>query len=1105
MVLFAITLITFFAVTDISKSFAQEISSPKRVVRVIYFVPKDRQLPPPDIDIRLDALIKTAQEYYVQEMQRHGLGRKTFTFEADATGKLRVHHIRGRRNDVYYLDNLLIRVKEEISETFDTSKNIYLVALDSRQKKYCGVSTGNFAFMRAPGACVRPWVAAHELGHCFGLLHDRRDKFHIMNDVQVNLNEQGVDILLSSLPKCAAEWLDVHPYFNADGIAFNEPTRIQMLPANRASDVYGVRLRFKLTDPDGLYQARLIAKTTRSAGDHPDEFVGCQKLQGQDNTIEFSAVELIVPPVSEISLRVIDARGNITARTFNINITELLPPAAIVSIPDANLAAAVRKQLGIAQGDAITQLDMLGLRRRLDSGKLIKNLTGIEHAILLKQLVFYRGEIRDLSPLARLIQLNYLGLFYHQVSDLSPLAGLTGLETLNISHNQVSDLSPLAGLTGLETLNISHNQVSDLSPLAGLTGLETLNISHNQIQDFSPLTELANLEGFYPEGNPFSTIPNMALVDFGLASDKPLVIESGNFVVYTPEIRKPTGIVENIRLKNADSIVKVKPFNFDTLLHSDNLTGLFQQGGMIELLTLRHSFNFGDVVISEIMWGLNAGSPINQWIELYNTTPDAITLDDGTWGYIWKLQFTYGNVMKEENVQRGWKVIDRVNNQNWKVPGQSGNTAQSQPLISMYRTINYETGDVPDGTLVSSWRTSTGRVNLLPPSYGTPGAKHLSISSVVLVDASQRPSMYWVDMNNGTLHRLIGTKVENFAPGVQNTTSLAVDTAGDKLYWAEKTSDRTGKIRRVDLDGTNVQLVKDLTSVPIDIAIDGVNSKIYLTNSWRKVQRLNFDGSNFQFNLITNLDSPRNITVDMVTSKIYWTEQIGEAAAKIQRANLNGSNVQLVKDFTSGLYDIAVDSLNGKLYFTNSFGKVQRLNVDGSNFQPNLITGLNSPRGVTVDVAGGKIYWTEQNSIRRADLNGENIQNVVIGLGTPANLILGTAPFDAIVQAAPIVVGGIPDEPRLYPNYPNPFNPETWIPYQLSKSTDVRVLIYAADGKLIRTLKLGQQAAGVYESRSRAAYWDGRNEVGESVASGLYFYTLKAGDFTATRKLLIRK
>ena len=93
----------------------------------------------------------------------------------------------------------------------------------------------------------------------------------------------------------------------------------------------------------------------------------------------------------------------------------------------------------------------------------------------------------------------------------------------------------------------------------------------------------------------------------------------------------------------------------------------------------------------------------------------------------------------------------------------------------------------------------------------------------------------------------------------------------------------------------------------------------------------------------------------------------------------------------------------------------------------------------------------------------------------------------------------------LLPNYPNPFNPETWIPYHLAEAADVTVHIYATDGVSVRTLALGHQAAGTYERRSRAVYWDGKNEVGEPVASGVYFYTLTAGDFTATRKLLIRK
>jgi hypothetical protein len=99
----------------------------------------------------------------------------------------------------------------------------------------------------------------------------------------------------------------------------------------------------------------------------------------------------------------------------------------------------------------------------------------------------------------------------------------------------------------------------------------------------------------------------------------------------------------------------------------------------------------------------------------------------------------------------------------------------------------------------------------------------------------------------------------------------------------------------------------------------------------------------------------------------------------------------------------------------------------------------------------------------------------------------------------------VPQSTALLANYPNPFNPETWIPYRLAKSSDVQLRIYDTQGRMVRHLDIGHQAAGLYQTRSQAAYWDGRNEMGESVASGLYFYTLTAGDFSATRRMLILK
>ena len=221
----------------------------------------------------------------------------------------------------------------------------------------------------------------------------------------------------------------------------------------------------------------------------------------------------------------------------------------------------------------------------------------------------------------------------------------------------------------------------------------------------------------------------------------------------------------------------------------------------------------------------------------------------------------------------------------------------------------------------------------------------INVLDLVLIAESQRPPLYWVDTQAGTLHNLIGAKVEHLLKSVQNATSLAVDMVNGKLYWAEKTSDRTGKIRRANFDGSDVKLVKDLTSVPLDIALDTVAGKLYLTNSWGKLQRMNLDGSNFQPNLITGLQSPKHLTLDVTRDKIYWTEQTSDKKGKIRCANLEGSNLELVKNLMSVPQGLAADLTNNRLYVTNSWDKIQHLDFDGSNFVPNFITDFDVSAG----------------------------------------------------------------------------------------------------------------------------------------------------------------
>ena len=111
----------------------------------------------------------------------------------------------------------------------------------------------------------------------------------------------------------------------------------------------------------------------------------------------------------------------------------------------------------------------------------------------------------------------------------------------------------------------------------------------------------------------------------------------------------------------------------------------------------------------------------------------------------------------------------------------------------------------------------------------------------------------------------------------------------------------------------------------------------------------------------------------------------------------------------------------------------------------------------------------------------------------------GIANLELLINSA------IPIETVLLPNYPNPFNPETWIPYDLAEAADVRITIYNLKGESVKRLKVGFQAPGTYRTQSRAAYWDGCNAVGEPVASGVYFYTLQAGQVRASRKMVITK
>ena len=115
------------------------------------------------------------------------------------------------------------------------------------------------------------------------------------------------------------------------------------------------------------------------------------------------------------------------------------------------------------------------------------------------------------------------------------------------------------------------------------------------------------------------------------------------------------------------------------------------------------------------------------------------------------------------------------------------------------------------------------------------------------------------------------------------------------------------------------------------------------------------------------------------------------------------------------------------------------------------------------------------------------------------------AAMKTLIYLQQLIAMARPEQTQLLANYPNPFNPETWIPYQLATDTIVTLTIYASTGVVVRRLTLGHQTAGYYTDRERAAYWDGRNAFGEQVASGIYFYQLETDDMSSLRKMVILK
>jgi hypothetical protein len=198
--------------------------------------------------------------------------------------------------------------------------------------------------------------------------------------------------------------------------------------------------------------------------------------------------------------------------------------------------------------------------------------------------------------------------------------------------------------------------------------------------------------------------------------------------------------------------------------------------------------------------------------------------------------------------------------------------------------------------------------------------------------------------------------------------------------------------------------------------------------------------------------------------------------------------------------------LEGTVSNRSAIGARVHVTVGGQTQIQEVASGSSSfsQNSLALNFGLGQYQWVEEIEIRWPSGIIQTFKDVsadrTIHIREADSSVVAVEPQGKLTTAF-----GAVKRNALFQNYPNPFNPETWIPFQIASDATTLISIYAVDGSLIRKIAFGRRPAGIYLSRDRAAYWDGRDERGEQVASGVYFYRLKIDDFTATRRMVIEK
>jgi Leucine-rich repeat (LRR) protein/WD40 repeat protein len=903
-------------------------------------------------------------------------------------------------------------------------------------------------------------------------------------------------------------------------------------------------------------KAQLATLTSLSAAGE-----GISNLTGLEHALQLTELYLDFNRISDISP--LTGLTNLTKLSLFLNrISDISPLARLtqltVLVLDDNQIRDISPLAGLT---ALTELNL--------GRNAISDFSPLAGLTQLTRLVLDDNQIRDISPLAGLTALTELNLGRNAISDLSPLAGLTQLTTLDLTRNEITDISPLAGLTQLMELKIGHenNQINDISPLTGLTRLTRLELTANTISDITPLAGLTELTELRLGGNAISDITPLAglteLTYLSLDNNKisdvtPLtgltnlqeLWLSGNPIIDriiggTPLDETP---LWDLLQKNPDinTDIPIDETQHQTLFNKD-----LEINAGIPLYDIVSSpggfpaFSPDGTVLAYVTFDESDGSTVKLWN--VGTKQNIATLDGHT-GFVLSVSFSPDgkllastDIVFDENEDlvsstiKLWDVGARQNIATFEVGARDPTSFYAYDdwfFLSLFfgnPSISFS----PDGSLLT-FTSIDGIVELwdvatkenIPFFEKAPWITNLSFSpdsTLLAYGASDGTKLWNVETQQNIATLSEDRSFVSFSP---DGTLLAYDgdPDGTKLWNVETQQN----IATLSEDRSFVSFSPDGTLLAYTTSDD---VKLWNMETKKTIATLTlFEG--YTEDLVTLSFSPDGTL--LMLARAYevtlWDVKSGELIALLEGASdLSFASATFSPDgtllATMGLLDdtLILWDITSYLMSPEPEKLAADVNNDGVvNIQDLVLVAASlgttgqSPADVNADgvvdirdlvkVAGGLNAAAAAPSLHPQALTMFTAADVQQWLSQTQHLNL----TDAISQRGigfleQLLAALIPKETTLLPNYPNPFNPETWIPYQLVKDADVTLHIYAVNGRLVRMLTLGHQPAGMYQTRSRAAYWDGKNAVGEPVASGVYFYTLTAGDFTATRKMLIKK